>query len=684
MHRNIYLAGKNIFLSAICLFLTSVQIFFKQSFFQMKNLVIIFLFSTFMLTVSCQTEMKKWELSSPDGNLTLRLIHQKSGKEDSSLRYEVLAGETSVIFLSELGLILDSDTLAGNLEFLSGEKTTDINDSYDLLTGKQLHIQQAGRGKTVVFRDQDNRQLAIDLRVYNDGVAFRYRLLAGGEEESLKITGELTAFNIGESGNVWIHPYDTITKYTPAYETYYSNGIPVGTHSPGRQGWAFPALFETPDRWILLTESNLGDNFYGAHLQPAADGGIYRIRLPETDEAMETGPSEPTGSAPWIMPWRVIITGTELGTIVESNLVTTLAEPSTVEDVRWIKPGRASWSWWSDHDSPQDYNELVSFIDLAAEMGWEFSLVDANWNLMKNGDLEKLVEYANEKGVGILVWYNSGGPHNEVGEQLRDAMHLRERRREEFKKLQTWGVKGVKIDFFQSDKPHIIKQYHEILQDAADFNILCNFHGCTLPRGWRRTYPHLVSMEAVMGAECYSFDRSYPEAAPWHNTILPFTRNVVGPMDYTPVAFSDQTYPHITTNGHELALAVVFESGIIHFADKVDAYLGAPDYVKTFLSTVPAAWDQSRYLAGYPGKFSVIARKKDQTWYIGGINGQDEDQQVVLDAPFLSKERYMMEIIQDGEKERTFRYAKKPWKSGDRPELTMRPNGGFVVVLKPV
>ena len=651
----------------------------------MKSLTLLSTLFIAIFMMNCQTQMKKWELSSPDGNLTIRLIHQQSGKETvSGLFYEVLAGETPVIFPSELGLLLDSGALGGNLEFLSEENTTDINDSYELLSGKKLNIQQAGRGKTVVFRDQNNRQLAIDLRVYTDGVAFRYRIPASGDENPIKITGELTSFNIGDSGIAWIQPYDTVTTYTPAYETYFGNGIPVGTQAPGQQGWSFPALFETGDRWILLTESNLGDNFYGAHLEPAADGGIYRIRIPEMDEAMETGPAEPTGQAPWTMPWRVIITGAELGTVVESNLVTTLADLTVAEDVSWIKTGRASWSWWSDHDSPQDFNELKPFIDLAVEMGWEYSLVDANWNLMKNGDLKKLVEYANEKGVGILVWYNSGGPHNEVGEQLRDAMHLRERRREEFKKLHDWGVKGVKIDFFQSDKPHIIKLYHEILEDAADFNILCNFHGCTLPRGWRRTYPHLMSMEAVRGAECYSFDRSYPEAAPWHNTILPFTRNVVGPMDYTPVAFTDQTYPHITTNAHELALSVVFESGIVHFADKPDAYLEAPDFIRSFLRQIPVTWDQTRLLAGYPGKYSVIARQKDETWYIGAINGQEQEQQVALDLPVTGEGSYMMEIITDGEKERTFRYAKKPWKSGDRPELSMQPKGGFVVVLKPL
>jgi alpha-glucosidase len=384
---------------------------------------------------------------------------------------------------------------------------------------------------------------------------------------------------------------------------------------------------------------------------------------------------------PWEMPWRVIMIGETLGTIVESNLVNNLADPSKVDDIKWIKPGRASWSWWSDHDSPQDYNKLVPFIDMAAEMGWEYSLVDANWNVMKNGDLKKIVDYANEKGVGILVWYNSGGPHNRVTEQLRDAMHLEQRRKEEFKKLNEWGVKGVKVDFFQSDKPNIIKLYHDILRDAEEFKILCNFHGCTIPRGWRRTYPHMLTLEAVRGAEAYSFDPGYPDAAPWHNTILPFTRNVIGPMDYTPVTFSDQTYPHITTYGHELALSIVFESGIIHFADKVDAYLLSPEFVQTFLKGVPSAWDQTRLIAGYPGKFCVMARQNGGKWYVGAINGQEEEEKVLLTLPFLVEGEYMLGIINDGDNDRSFRYAKKPFKPGDQMEIGMRPRGGFVIEI---
>ncbi len=648
----------------------------------MKNILSIAGILIILVLMNCQTNIRTWDISSPDGRIHFQLIHEKISDSTSTLTYNVTikteSGEKKLIDNSPLGIVRKDGVFTDQLSFVEESATAEVEDSYEMISGKQKSISSHGVEKSVIFENNQNKKLVIDFSAFNDGVAFRYRF---PEEDTLERTviGEITSFNMAMDGKKWIQPYDTVTKYTPAYETYFRNGIPIGTKAPGKEGWSFPALFEMDGSWVLLTESDLQDNFYGAHLEPDAPDGKYMIRLPEPEEALNTGPVVPTHSLPWTLPWRVILIGEKLNTIVESNLVNHLATPSVVKEISWIKPGRASWSWWSDHDSPQDYNELIPFIDLAADMGWEHSLVDANWNIMKNGDLEKVIEYAGRKDIGILVWYNSGGPHNTVGEQLRDAMHTSKRRREEFEKLHNWGVKGVKVDFFQSDKPHIIKQYHDILRDAEDYQIMCNFHGSTIPRGWRRTYPHLVSMEAVRGAECYSFDTRFPEAAPWYNTILPFTRNAIGPMDYTPVTFSDQTYPHITSYGHELALSIVFESGIIHYADRVDAYRSAPGFVKDFLKNVPASWDNTRFLQGYPGKYCIIARQKDEIWYIGAINGQDTGQTVTLTLPFLTGGEHMLELINDGDDERSFRYSKKPLKPGNSIEVTMEPNGGFVI-----
>lgn len=641
------------------------------------------LYISLIVTISigaCNPKIRTWELLSPDETISIVLTHESLVEENKSqLTYQVFyitdSSEIEIIKPSLLGIIRMDGSFTDNLKFHSEGDKEEFSDSYELIAGKQRNINYSGNELTITFQNDSGKYLAVDLRALNDGVAFRYQF---PETDTTKftVTGESTSFNIPTPGTSWMHAYDTITKYTPAYETYFNN-IPIGTEAPGGEGWAFPALYNIDGTWALITEANLSDNFYASHLQPIAEDGNYKIRLPEREEARNTGVREPTSTLPWTMPWRVIMVGSELSKIVESTLVEDLSDPSIIDDLSWIQPGRASWSWWSDHDSPQKYEELVKFVDLAEEMGWEYSLVDANWNTMKGGNLEELVEYANAKGVGILLWYNSGGPHNIVGEQLRDVMHIKEKRRNEFEKLQQWGVKGVKVDFFQSDKPHIIKQYHDILKDAEEYQIMVNFHGCTIPRGWARTYPHMVSMEAVRGAECYSFDSTFPELAPRYNTILPFTRNTIGAMDYTPVAFSDQVYPHITTYGHEIGLSVVFQSGILHFADRISIYQELPQYAKDFLKNIPAAWDQTKFIDGYPGHFIVLAREKDRKWYFGGINGTDEEINIDLKLPFINEGSYLAEIITDGKKDRSFMYYKKPYNASKAIQLSLKPRGGF-------
>ena len=250
--------------------------------------------------------------------------------------------------------------------------------------------------------------------------------------------------------------------------------------------------------------------------------------------------------------------------------------------------------------------------------------MDANWNVMKGGTLEALVDYAQTKGVGLWAWYNSGGPHNVVTEMPRDRMLNPMVRRKEMQRLKQMGIVGIKVDFFQSDKQAIMNQYIGILEDAAAAEIMVNFHGCTVPRGLRRTYPNLMTMEAVSGAECYIFRENYEKRAPEQNTILPFTRNAIGPMDYTPVTFTKLAHPRITTDAHELALAVIFESGIQHFADDADAYRALPERARRYLAEVPTVWDEIRLIDAVPGEYVVLARRRGERWYVAAINGTAE------------------------------------------------------------
>jgi hypothetical protein len=459
----------------------------------------------------------------------------------------------------------------------------------------------------------------------------------------------------------------------------YAHEVGSGTSAPEPAGWSFPGLFKTKGgTWLLVTEAALDESYCGSRFAADAPGGVYRLRFPEPGEGMGVGEVNPTSTMPWTMPWRVVIIGDAAARIAESDLVSDLSPPSRVADTSWIKPGRASWSWWWESDSPKHAEALNRYVDLAADMGWEYSLVDANWNFMETGKVEDVVAHAREKGVGLLFWYNSGGPHNDVTEAPRDRMLLRDVRRAEFAKLRDWGVRGVKVDFWQSDKQDRIQQYRDVLADAAEFHLLVNFHGCTLPRGWSREFPHLVGMEGVMGAESYKFSPEYAARSAWHNTVLPFTRNVPGEMDYTPVTFSDSRNPHVTTFGHELALSVVFESGLQHYADSVDAYRALPTEAIAFLKAVPAAWDESKLLAGEPGKLVVVARRKGNSWFIAGISGTDVPQTVTVGLSPLGAGPHSLSMVLDGTTPRALTSATKTVAAGTALTVDLLPRGGFV------
>jgi hypothetical protein len=257
-------------------------------------------------------------------------------------------------------------------------------------------------------------------------------------------------------------------------------------------------------------------------------------------------------------------------------------------------------------------------------------------------------------------------------------------REKEMAWLEKTGVKGVKVDFFQSDKQNIIGQYHGILKDALRHHLLVDFHGCTLPRGWSRTYPNLMTMEAVPGEEQYLFSAPYPEAAPWQNTVFAFTRNAVGPMDYTPVAFTKTKFPHLTSNAHELALSVVFESGLQHFADRAGAFRSLPDGPKRFLKNVPAAWDETRFVDGDPGRLAVLARRNGSAWFVGGISGEKKAARLSVPLSFLPQGAYRIALIGDGGSPDSFSEKTAEVQSGDAVQVDVLPFGGFVMEITPV
>ena len=641
-------------------------------------IILLFVASLYSCKEKGETVSSDLSVASPDSSLKLSVF-----VEGGKMFYTVLSGTDTAIGKSPLGISRTDQQFNDGLDFIAVSPLKLIDEAYTMTIGKRKENKNLGNEVIISLKNKNGAPIQIAARAYNDGVAFRYQFAEGSEK--VTINAEATGFAVPTGGKAWLQSYGIPNDWGPAYEQSFTNGSAIGAMAKDSSGWSFPALFQTKNNWILITEAGLEANYFASHLQQNSEGGVYKIRLPEKGEGLGKSEITATTTLPFQSPWRTIMIGKSLGTIIESNLVHDLSAPSKVSDVSWIKPGRASWNWWGEHTGSKTFSSLINFVDLAKELGWEYSLVDANWDIMEGGGtIEDLVKYANEKQIGLLLWYNSGGVHNKVTERPRDIMSDPEKRKEEFKKLNSWGVKGVKIDFFQSDKQDIIKLYLDILKDAADAHILIDFHGCTLPRGWSRTYPNLLSMEAIKGAEQYGWDSAFAKEAPSHNTVVMCTRNVVGPMDYTPVTFSGyECCQHTTTNAHELALSVLFESGLLHFADRAAPYRALNAQTKSFLKAVPVTWDDTKFIEGEPGKLMVLARQKGTDWFIAGANGENVAKELDLKLPFLKEgEKYKMMVLKDGVKATEIKVEELEYIAGSPIKVRLLGNGGFTIWMK--
>lgn len=590
---------------------------------------------------------------SPNGKVRWNETKGNDDKVNFSLEYIDNGRTMQVMAVTAFGLI----TKDGGGHGLTMRSTAERqhHDSYTMLSGKRLQCSNDANEVTYTFTDNLGREQMMDVRVYNDGIAFRYRL---NNLLHTRVAEELTTYRLQEGMRRWM------MKWSESYEDFF----PVSSTGESKnRRWAYPALIQPADNvWALITEAGVERQNSAASLWNDRQPTDYRV-VPDDNTQNVTGQ--------WTSPWRVIIIG-ELKDVVQSTLVTDVCPDSRIKDTSWIRPGSVSWIYWAHNHGSKDFQLVRQYIDMAVEMKWPYALIDAEWDEMTNGGtIEDAVKYAIERGVRPMIWYNSStawlkawgapGPH--------ERLNAPESREREFARLEKIGVAGVKIDFFAGDKQETMEYCIDLLECAARHHLMVNFHGATIPRGWQRTYPNLMSVEAVYGAEWYNNNAVLTDKAAAHNATLPFTRNVVGPMDYTPCTFSDSQHPHITTNAHELALPVLFESPLLQWADRPESYLAQPKEVKEFMSTLPTVWEETRLLSGYPGDHVIMARRSGNRWYIAGINGRDEAQTLLTNAAFLPKCQYT--IYADG----------KPWRikkgKGRIPEkIECKARGGFVIV----
>lgn len=618
-------------------------------------------------------------VTSPNQKISVALVSPATNSQEASylkVQYTTGGKTTEAIPRIDLGLVLNNTDYAKQLRFVKAGKPIVVNEQYTAPHGKKLNRSNTASETVIAFDNAAKSRLNLIVRVYNDGVAFRYELPE--KQGSFTVNDELTAYTIAPETTRWME------KWNPANEGLYTA---MSTDKIQQQEWCYPALFNTADSacWFLLHESDVNRSYCGSKLSNLTDKASYKITFPNPKDGRGKGEAQPTISLPWKSPWRVIVMGS-LADVVASTLVEDVAPPSLLPSTAWVKPGLVSWNYWSDNHGTKDYNTVCQFADLAAAMHWPYTLLDWEWDAMGNGGkLEDALAYIKAKGIKPLMWYNSGGDHTWVSATPKDRMLTHENRVAEFTRLKQLGVAGVKIDFFESEKQDMIRYYLDILDDAAQFEMMVYFHGCIVPRGWSRTYPHLMTYEAVRGAEWYNNGPEFTYAAPEHNTILPFTRNVVGPMDYTPVTFTNSQYPHITSYGHELALSVLFESAMQHLADRPEGYYELPDAPKNFLQQLPNTWDETRLLDGYPGKEVTLARRKGNTWYIAGINAEQREKRKNLPLSFLpASTRFKVTLIADGKHDKAFTTTYSVADSTSQLNVKLLRRGGFAAVLTPV
>lgn len=519
-------------------------------------------------------------LHSPGKKTTLEFILQ-----DGSLFYQVYVGARCAAAPAPIGLRTTAEDFTCGLTLIS-EESGAIDKQYTIPAFKKDICLDRCNTIDLLLRKGD-RELLVQGRAYDDGVAFRLQLPGEGP---VAITSEECGFCMPEEAkNIYG------MKLVMSYEDHYH---PIPVADLYQNAYAFPMLCELGgDAWALYAEAGVFGTYGGSNLLSSKASPRMLMVKKSNDKV-----SPITGTLPLSTPWRVILTG-KLSDIVESNVLENLNPPSIVDDPSFIRPGRCAWSWMSENDSPMDPQRQRDYVDGAAQLGFEYSLDDGGWP--GNVDIPELVKYADRKGVKIWIWEHCA--------EMRDPKVAEEK----MKLWSSWGVVGLKIDFFESDSQERVQQYDMLAALGAKYHLMLNFHGCTKPAGFSRCWPHVMTCEAVMGGEYLqnysSFLPSGPDAA--HHCTLPFTRNVMGPMDFTPVTYD--RYLTGTTDAHQTALTVIFTSYVLHTGEKIETLLANP--CRSFLEKVKTAWDETRLLEGAPGSYVTMARRSGKDWFVGAI-----------------------------------------------------------------
>lgn len=605
----------------------------------MKHLQKITFFIISLFYIICIHAQSKQQILSPNGNIAVEI-----GCINGNPYYNVKYRGGFILKDSPLGLKMNIDDYSKGLSWNGVIEIDTINNQYSLPNIKKSQVQYKATQAIAQFYKDSIPVFDIEIRVSNCDVAFRYNIYKQGETISGVILEEASGFAFPENTTTFLapqsHPMNGFARTSPSYETSYILDDEVGKNGFG-EGYTFPCLFRIGDKgWCLISETGV-DGSYCASRLFAADND-YRVCFPQQGENNGNGSVNVGISLPYQTPWRTITVGENLSPIVETTAAFDLVEPQYEPSCEY-KYTKGTWSWIIGMDSSCNFEEQTRYIDFSAAMGYETVLIDALWDVQIGREkMAELAKYGASKGVGIYLWYNSNGYWNDAPQSPRNIMNKSLSRRREMEWMKNIGIKGIKVDFFGGDKQCTMQLYEDILTDANDYGLMVIFHGCTLPRGWERMYPNYASSEAVLASENLHFSQWHCDMEAINATIHPFIRNTVGSMDFGGSALN-KFYNYTNNKGSQrktsdvfaLATAVLFQSGVQHFALAPNNLYDAPSWAIDFMKEVPTTWDEVRFIDGYPGRYIVLARRCGNRWYIVGVNAQKETINLKLDLSMI-------------------------------------------------
>ena len=620
---------------------------------------------------------------SPDGRI--EICCTATGR----LQYMVSVDGQRILNESRLGLGLRGGIdLGPDVELIKVARDA-VDRRWENPWGKRRQVRDHHNELRLTLREKANGlKFGVVFRVFDDGIGFRYVLPAQAGLKSFVLDREQTEFAFAENDHCFAGQHDNGGGFHGAQEWEFKPQLLSELKPAAVIG--LPLLVQTPAAWVAVTESDLLD-WSGMWLAGATEASSSGVTLVAKLAPRREGDGLVKAAAPHDSPWRVLMIGREPGRLIESDLVLNLATPSELTDTSWIKPGMMAWDHWWSGDTQMDTATLKQYIQLAADMGWPYQLVDWYWYGepdKPNSDLRKINpavdmaevrRFAAEKNVRLWVWVRWNDL--ERFEKCDDV----------FARFKQWGIVGVKLDFMDSDDQFMVNWYERIARTAAAHHLMIDYHGAYKPTGLNRTLPNQITREGVLGNE---YNRWSKRVTPEHKLTLPFTRFLAGPADFTPGGFVNrqpgqfQIDPKATevqgTRAAQLALFVLYDSPVGCVCDHPDHYRNQPG--ADFLRMVPTVWEQTRVLDGAVGEHLVEARQAGDNWFLGAMT--DSTARVIpVKLDFLGAGRWKMQLWRDaddsGLNAEHLTVEEREVFPGDTLPLKLAPAGGAVARFQP-